>query len=198
MADSNLRYEILIGGWGNAITAIRRSDGNTTNNISEKFNTNGLLDCNQYRLLWASWEDGIIKLGTGGIIGENVQCSWTDLNPFEVKSAGIYSRNNDGEWKIEIDVADDSTGFFSNCHKNDTKANLKNLDVGFIGKIQCGAICAKMKDCVGINYNIEMYRCELLSFDPGLVTAIPQSSTPGWSYYTKCFRHREVCIGCFF
>ncbi|CAG2251401.1 unnamed protein product [Mytilus edulis] len=103
MADSTLRYEILIGGWGNRITALRRSDGNDTNNVSEKFNIDGLLDCNQYRLLWASWEDGTITLGTGGIIGQNVQCSWTDPNFFEVKSAGIYSRNYDGDWKIEID-----------------------------------------------------------------------------------------------
>ena len=103
MSDSTLRYEVLIGGWGNAISAIRRSDGIETNDVSEKFNTAGLLDCNQYRLLWASWEDGTIKLGTGGIIGDNLQCSWTDPNPFEVRSAGIYSRNNDGEWIIEID-----------------------------------------------------------------------------------------------
>ncbi|XP_071146939.1 uncharacterized protein [Mytilus edulis] len=198
MSDSTLRYEVLIGGWGNAISAIRRSDGIETNDVSEKFNTVGLLDCNQYRLLWASWEDGIIKFGTGGIIGDNLQCSWTDPNPFEVRSAGIYSRNNDGEWIIEIDVADESTGFFSNCNKNDNKASLVNLDVVFTGKIQCIAICAKIAECVGINYRSQISRCELLSFDPGLVTAIPQSLSPGWTYYTKCFRQKEVCIGCFF
>ncbi|CAG2213325.1 unnamed protein product [Mytilus edulis] len=173
MSDSTLRYEVLIGGWGNAISAIRRSDGIETNDVSEKFNTVGLLDCNQYRLLWASWEDGTIKFGTGGIIADNLQCSWIDPNPFEVRSAGIYSRNNDGEWIIEIDVADESTGFFSNCNKNDNKASLVNLDVVFTGKIQCIAICAKIAECVGINYRSQISRCELLSFDPGLVTAIP-------------------------
>ncbi|XP_063409099.1 uncharacterized protein LOC134692571 [Mytilus trossulus] len=198
MADSTLRYEILIGGWGNKITALRRSDGNDTNNVSEKFNIDGLLDCNQYRLLWASWEDETLTLGTGGILGQNVQCSWTDPNSFEVKSAGIYSRNYDGDWKIEIDVADESTGFFSNCNRNDNKASLMNLKVVFTEKVQCIAICAKMTDCVGINYSSQMSRCELLSFDPGLVSAIPQSLSAGWTYYTKCFRDKEVCIGCFF
>ncbi|CAG2214775.1 unnamed protein product [Mytilus edulis] len=197
MAASTLRYEILMGGWANTKSAIRRTDSNFTI-LSIKFDNVGILDCNAYRQFWASWENGYIRLGTGVIVGQNLECSWTDPEPFVVRSVGIYTRYNDGEWRVQIDVADAYTGYYSTCHSNHTKANLVNLGTGVMSEIQCIAVCGKMNDCVGINYNYEMNRCEWLSFGVDFLTDIPQYYAAGWNYYTKCLRGAEVCVGCFF
>ena len=59
---------------------------------------------------------------------------------------------------------------------------------------------------IGICYAIEFnniffvfYRCELLSLESAVlpVDGVSLSTKSFWKFYTKCFRNKAMCVGCF-
>ncbi|ELU05632.1 hypothetical protein CAPTEDRAFT_229005 [Capitella teleta] len=55
-------YEVVIGGWANTITALRRCKQCPS---VEEAHTLGILNCLEKRDFWIDWSGGMIRLGTG-------------------------------------------------------------------------------------------------------------------------------------
>ena len=91
-------YEIVIGGWQNSKSVIRRARQGT---IEVEASTPNILDCNSARNFWLSWEDGVIQFGTGGIVGQTRILSYTDPNPYTVNSLTVATAEGQiGDWRF--------------------------------------------------------------------------------------------------
>lgn len=89
-------YEIFYGGNGNSKIYLSRNYGT---NVAQS-NARNLLDCDNMVTLWISWANGILKTGTGSILGRNQIMEWNDPNsPLDVAGIGIMSAwGSNAEW----------------------------------------------------------------------------------------------------
>ncbi|XP_077862274.1 macrophage mannose receptor 1-like [Saccoglossus kowalevskii] len=93
--DAGAFYEIVIGGWDNTQSVIRRCA--QCANLVE-VSTPGILVANKWRGFWITWRDGIIKVGKED---ENAFMEWTDPSPLPVNYAGYSTgRGSEGEFKF--------------------------------------------------------------------------------------------------
>ena len=76
-------YEVVIGGWSNTKSVIRRA---RQGDIEVEASTPEILSCNSFKFFWVTWEDGIIEVGAGGIIGQTRLLYFKDPNPYTVNS----------------------------------------------------------------------------------------------------------------
>ncbi|VDI82137.1 Hypothetical predicted protein [Mytilus galloprovincialis] len=151
-------YDFIIGGWYNQKSAIgRRNDDSLTPDSKQRntFNTPDICQCDEYRPFWISTTNGVLMMGKGLIVGINVIAEWTDLNPFTIRSIGIYTNwGTIGEWKVQIGVVNNLyDGRFSRCTTN-YKAVLNIL----ISKkntslLECAVLCDTLLTCIGLNYH---------------------------------------------
>ena len=100
---SNEFYEIVIGGSGNAYSVIRRKMLHTIGGETKVFaSTPGILHGNEYRPFWADALNGLVRLGKGNIIGQNVVMQWQDPNPIIPNSIGFMTGwGATGDWNIK-------------------------------------------------------------------------------------------------
>ena len=79
-------YEIVIGGWGNGRSVIRRQG-------SEKLgiSTPNILNPNEDRPFWADAKDGLIRLGRGNTIGNEIILQWQDNQPLDLTYVGFMT-----------------------------------------------------------------------------------------------------------
>ena len=96
-------YEIVIGGWANTASVIRRKllgtyDGDAKNSAS----TSGIVDGNEYRPFWAQSLNGMVRFGTGHIIGQNVIVQWQDPSPMIPNYVGFMTGwGSCGDWIVQ-------------------------------------------------------------------------------------------------
>ena len=103
-------YEIVIGGWGNTQSVIRRSkQGNTKIEAS----TPSILSPTEFRGFWITYNNGVIKVGKEG---QAAFMEWTDPTPLPVNNIG-YSTG----WG--------SNGQFEFCVEESTEGKLHNIYV---------------------------------------------------------------------
>ncbi|XP_078612531.1 uncharacterized protein LOC144882551 isoform X1 [Branchiostoma floridae x Branchiostoma japonicum] len=90
-------YEIVIGGWNNTSSVIRRSKGGTDLTGSP---TPGILSSAESRGFWIAWTvDGTISVGKQGESQHFMQ--WTDPEPLQVVYAGYTTGwGSTGEWRF--------------------------------------------------------------------------------------------------
>ena len=81
-------YEIVISGWDNTKTVIRRRNHGPTMVTA---NTRGLLCAGMYTKLWADAKDGLVRLGRGNVVGKRVILKWQDPQPLDVESMGLMT-----------------------------------------------------------------------------------------------------------
>ncbi|XP_078691370.1 uncharacterized protein LOC144921857 isoform X1 [Branchiostoma floridae x Branchiostoma belcheri] len=117
--DATDMYEIVLGGWGNTKSAIRRGKlGSDVTNVD----TPAINSPTEYRTFWINLaSDGTISVGKGG---ESLPfMSWTDPNPIRVSYAG-YSTGwgSDGRWKFCSETGT-STKRMSEVRETDGKDN---------------------------------------------------------------------------
>ena len=101
---SNEFYEILIGGWSNTQSVIRRKTlGTLDGHAKVTASTAGILDPNEDQPFWADALNGLVRLGKGNIIGQNVVMQWQDPNPIIPNSIGFMTGwGTSGDWNIKI------------------------------------------------------------------------------------------------
>ena len=90
--------EIALGGWGNSKSIIYRG---TMFGESGAVSTPGILDGTAFKNFWASWNNGVIKVGSGFIIGDNVIMEkWYPLTTHIKYLALLNAYGSSGNWKL--------------------------------------------------------------------------------------------------
>ena len=94
--SSNI-YEIVIGGWSNIKSVIRKSIRGASE-VEE--DTPEILSCDRLREFYLSWKDGLITVSTGAEF-THVFLSWKDPAPFQVNYMSVSTGwGATGEWQI--------------------------------------------------------------------------------------------------
>jgi len=89
--------EIMIGGWGNTKTAIRKD---RTKPDKALVDTPGILSAGELRGFWVRWANGNIAVGREG--EAQPFASWDDPEPFGIGYYGICTGwGATGEWIVE-------------------------------------------------------------------------------------------------
>ncbi|VDH97091.1 Hypothetical predicted protein [Mytilus galloprovincialis] len=194
-------YDINFGAYTNTKTMlVRRTDDNlfpkpfttTWDTVIDRHR----LNYEEFRDFWVSWDGGIIKHGRGSVIGVDIIGEWADSDPFPVSSIGVLnSYKTAGDWIIHTTVDGNASNHFINCSPPNERVDLNIYKpVMILSATMCALECKRDEQCMGFNYNDN--RCELLSFEQGVVTAIPKISQTGWRFYTKCYVQRNTCLDC--
>ncbi|XP_041975354.1 uncharacterized protein LOC121730395 isoform X2 [Aricia agestis] len=90
-------YEIMIGGWGNTKSVIRK---NRTKPDKVEIETPGILNAGEFRGFWVRWDGGIVSAGREGEAIPFI--SWSDPEPFPIGFVGVCTGwGATGTWKIE-------------------------------------------------------------------------------------------------
>ncbi|KAJ8298660.1 hypothetical protein KUTeg_022720, partial [Tegillarca granosa] len=93
-------YFIAIGGWKNTGSVIRN-----TRHGQPKFSdfSGNFLSENEYRDYWVSWSDGIIRVGYGLHVGDNIFMEYDDPEPYDVNYAAVATGyGSEGDWIFYI------------------------------------------------------------------------------------------------
>ena len=95
---SNEMYEIVIGGWGNSQSVIRRGSQGSNKDLKA---THHILKSNEDRPFWADAKNGLVRLGKGKVIGSDIVMKWQDNKPFNPSYVGFMTGfGSTGIWKI--------------------------------------------------------------------------------------------------
>ncbi|XP_077981785.1 C3 and PZP-like alpha-2-macroglobulin domain-containing protein 8 [Glandiceps talaboti] len=97
--DKPAMYEIVIGGWRNTKSVIRRAKHSE---LRVEASTPGILSPNEFREFWISYNNGVIRVGKEG--DQEAFMEWTDPDPLPVKYLG-YSTGwgSDGQFVFCMD-----------------------------------------------------------------------------------------------
>ena len=94
-------YEIVIGGWGNKKSVIRRRNQGS-NLVTQQ--TDNIVSSTEDRSFWADANNGYVRLGRGSTIGMNIVLSWIDPNPLIPTYVGFMTGwGATGEWSACIE-----------------------------------------------------------------------------------------------
>ena len=64
--------------------------------------TPGICDCDVLKPFWLSWTDGLIRVGRGNNIGDQVVVEWLDTEPLGITFAAITGWNQLGIWEFSL------------------------------------------------------------------------------------------------
>ncbi|XP_052077000.1 uncharacterized protein LOC127715014 [Mytilus californianus] len=164
-------YHIIIGGYGNTrSTQARRINAYIP--LKEYFSSE--MDCYIYKPFWISWERGIIEVGRGNVIGDNVFLSAVDHCPFAIKNIEI-STGKDGatvDWTIVPNSTNQTITSLQNspimsrklyrlakdCPTFEQIRSMKKYSI-----VECGLECLAEKDCCGFRYYKTSGLCGIVS-----------------------------------
>ena len=94
-------YEIVIGGWTNTKSVIRRIIPFPVVDYDETATPN-ILNANEDRPFWADARNGLIRFGSGSVIGNDIILSWQDNQPLNPSYVGFMTGwGSSGIWKYK-------------------------------------------------------------------------------------------------
>ena len=94
----DVAYELTIGSSGNDWCVIRKQ--RQTTDVAGAY-TPDILNCDQMLPFWVSWVDGLIQLGRGSMIGDDLIVSWQDAEPLAVSHVSISTYStSEGYWQF--------------------------------------------------------------------------------------------------
>ncbi|XP_033105774.1 uncharacterized protein LOC117108037 [Anneissia japonica] len=134
--DTPAMYEIVIGGWSNSKSVIRRCK--QCDNLVEKRKRDGFLDRQIYQNIWITFENGLIQVGYQG---DDAFMEWRDNNPLPVNYIGFTTGwRSDGVFRfcdmgiLHVQSCEGETGTIE-CGPNHSI----NIYEGFYGRKNRGA-----------------------------------------------------------
>ena len=91
-------YEVVIGGWSNTKSVIRRAKQSQQ---KVEASTPSIVSPTEFRGFWITYNNGVIKVGKEG---QEAFMEWIDPNPLPVNNMG-YSTGwgSNGEFKFCVD-----------------------------------------------------------------------------------------------
>lgn len=96
-------YKISLGLLENLVSTIDKLPPNAE---SQNFNTPGILSCSEQQM-WASWSDGLIQIGMGLVVRENVLLEWNDPQPYAINAFSLASRDtSEVVWTFPKDLCE--------------------------------------------------------------------------------------------
>ena len=89
-------FEVIIGGWGNSESAIKRV---LTWATLVRVPTPQILDCDNFRTFWVSWENGVLEVGVGDLFDLSFMSvpleDEANMHAVSFGTLGVY-----GEWEV--------------------------------------------------------------------------------------------------
>ncbi|XP_067668468.1 uncharacterized protein [Haliotis asinina] len=94
-------YEIVIGGWKNTQSVIRKGRHNDQR-VTARHRP---LSATEFRDFWISWNDGVISVGTGMTVDVGRFMSWRDPSPQSVRYIAVSTGcGSTGLWQFERNI----------------------------------------------------------------------------------------------
>ncbi|CAC5387239.1 unnamed protein product [Mytilus coruscus] len=126
-------YEVLIGGWGNTKSTLHMKIKDV-HTIMDECNSSEM-DCDVYKQFWISWDQGLIKVGRGNAIGDDVFLLYKDRCSFSIKNIQISNGEIGNPGLAQVDWIMYSTPFI-----NDTVPIGNGYRVNVFKKMVCSTI----------------------------------------------------------
>lgn len=85
-SDRSPLYEVVIGGWNNTQTVIRKGRQNPHQGharVNVKQNPQAVVAANHWATYWVSVNKGLVLVGRGEIVGQNITLKWQDPDPLQ-------------------------------------------------------------------------------------------------------------------
>jgi hypothetical protein len=101
--DTNKAYEVLIGGWSDTKSTLRKNRFEGLPLLSSSTAAD-MLDANSNRPFWLSWIDGFIRFGRGSVVGENVVLEYKDAQPMPVNWLALAGYDVPGNVTLHKEV----------------------------------------------------------------------------------------------
>ena len=99
---TNEMYEIVIGGWNNTKSVIRKG---SQGSAKDERVTQSILSPNEDRPFWADAKNGFVRLGKGKIIGSDIVIKWQDNQSLDPNYVGFMTGfGSTGIWKFSEDT----------------------------------------------------------------------------------------------
>lgn len=96
--SNSLMYEIVLGGWSNKQSVIRRCNQCTNQVTKSTPSLNSKVVAKQF---WATFSKGLVSVGTGDVFGKSVIMSWQDPNPLVITNVGVMTGwGSTGSWTV--------------------------------------------------------------------------------------------------
>ena len=102
--DAAHAYEFVFGGGSNHWLFLRKGSWIDGQEFEKSAEFPGLVNCDELRTFWLSWEGGLLQAGGGGIPLSHTLLVWQDPNPLDVQYLALSTgMDNTGEWVIRQD-----------------------------------------------------------------------------------------------
>merc|ERR1711993_164220 len=127
-------YEIVIGGWSNSKSVIRKSNQGTN---QVEASTSNIVSSSEAKQFWASASNGLVQFGHGSVIGEQTILSWQDPNPHEAVFIGVMTGwGSTGSWNVCMEedatepgdweqISDENGQWCASMYKNYADSNCR-------------------------------------------------------------------------
>ena len=160
--DLNNMYEIVIGGWGNSKSVVRKSHGGTdlVTVLGAQISSISMTE------MWLSLSPlGKLSIGTGSTVGQNAWMSWTDPSPLTITEVvPMTGWGASGIWRLCIELSHGcATGYSS-----------RTGDVAGWGEINgkgngqsvpdcdgCATLCSSEPSCMSYECSPSALKCNL-------------------------------------